>query len=143
MSNSASQFVKGFGSQISYATITAGVAGTYTKVAQTVDLDSPTPEVGDIKITNNDSPNNSHEYAPGLIEPGDMDFEVVYVKTMHETVLNMVGDGNIYSFQETFADSSTCTFTGYWKSAGVTGKTEDSALSGKLKIKLASKPVWA
>lgn len=143
MSGTASQFVKGFGSSIAYATITAGVVGTYTKVVQTVDVSSPMPEVGDIKVTNNDSPNNTHEYAPGIVEPGDVEYQCVYYKSGHETLLGFVGNGIIYSWQETFADGSTCTFPGYLKSAGVEGKTEDDALKGKLKVKLTGAPVWA
>jgi hypothetical protein len=145
----ASQYTVGFGSYISYATETVGLGtsssstGSYTKIAQTIDLNSPMPEVGDIKITNNDSPNNTHEYAPGLIEPGTLEWEVVYVKSTFETIYAFLGNNSIYSFQETFSDGSVCTFSGYWKTLGVEGKTEDDALKGKMSIKLTSKPVWS
>jgi hypothetical protein len=146
MSGTASHYVIGFGSQIAYATITSGTVGTYAIVAQTLDISSPMPEVGDIKITNNSSPNNTHEYGVGgLIEPGDTEYEVVYYKTGHETLLNMCGNGVLYSWQETFTDTpaSVCTFPGYIKSAGVEGKTEDDALKGKIKIKLTGAPIWS
>ena len=142
--NNASSSVVGFGSQIAYATITSGNAGSYTMVAQTQDISSPEMEVGDVKTTNNSSPNNSHEYRPGLTEPGEVEFDVVYFKTGHQTLLGMCGNGIIYAWQETFSDTpaSICTFPGYVKSSKVEGKTEDDALKGKLKIKLTGPCVW-
>ena len=141
---SASQSVIGFGSTIKYAAITGGTPGSYTKVMQTVDISSPTPEVGDVKVTNNDSPNNSHEYAVGgLIEPGQVDWEVVFFASEHLTLLQMNGDGIIRSWQELFPDGTTCTFPGYVKSAGVEGKTENEALKGKVTVKITGPVVWA
>jgi hypothetical protein len=146
---SASVYTLGFGSFISYATITAGTPGTYTKITQTRDVNSPMSEVGDVKVTNNDSPNNCHEYAPGLIEPGDIEWDCVFTKTQFETVSAFLGNGIVYSFKETFpVDSAagtapTCTFPGYFKSIGVESKTEDEAVIAKFKVKLTGLPVWA
>lgn len=149
----SSQASSGFGSTISIATyqISNGSIGTYAKVIQTIDLDSPAPEPGDIKVTNNDSPtggnpNGCQEYMPGMTEPGELEFEAVYWKAAHQTqLMNKVGDGNIYAWKETFNDAAAtiCTFTGYLKQASITGKTENDALKGKVKIKLTGPVVWS
>ena len=145
MPTNFSSGVVAYGSIISYATFTnmsSGTVGTYNKVAQSVDLDSPLPEVGDINLTNNDSPNNTKEYFPGMVEPGDLDFDVVFFASAHVPILNMVGNQIIYSWKETFTDGTTCVFPGYVKSAGVTGKTENEALKGKIKVKLTGAAVY-
>ena len=65
-------YTVGYGSQIYYGTRGGTPA---TKVAQTRDIKGPSPEVGDVKLTNNDSPNNTKEYGPGMLEPGEVDWE--------------------------------------------------------------------
>ncbi len=144
-----SGFVYGFGSNISYGTLnaTTGAIGTYLLIAQSIDINTPIPEVGDIKLTNNSSPTGgnpagAHEYAPGMTEPGDVEWDVVYVKAKHEAVNALVGNGLLYSFQEAFPDGTIYTFPGYFKSAGIEGKTEDGALMGKMKAKAASPGAW-
>lgn len=140
---SASNYTLGYGSTISIAPIAGGTVGSYVAIAQTVDLNSPASEVGDVNITNNDSPNNTKESVPGMIEPGDLEFEVVYVKAQFQTLAGYRGDGNIYSFKETFPDGAVCVFPGYIKKLSLEGKTEDDALKGKITIKLNGKEVWS
>lgn len=139
---SASVYTVGYGSILSYATLTAGVAGSYTAIAQTVDLTGPDPEVGDINVTNNDSPANTKEHAPGMIEPGTMDFELIYKKAVTTTLYGMFGDGNVYGFKETYPDGSTWVFQGYLSKFGMETKTEDQAIKNKITIKLTNKPAF-
>ena len=142
MPTNYSSGVIAYGSTISYATITAGTVGSYTKVAQSVDIDSPVPETGDINVTNNDSPNNTKEYVSGMLEPGELDYDLVFFASAHVAILQMAGNGVIYSWKELFTDGTTCTFPGYVKSAGLTGKTENEVMKGKIKIKLTSGVTW-
>jgi hypothetical protein len=148
MSENQSGYALGFGSAISYALLTAGTyntpSGAYTLVAQTLDLMTPKPETPKIKVTNNQSPNNSHEYAAGgLTEPGDTEFDVIFVKSEHLTLLQMQGNGIIYSWKETFLDGTNYTWPGFVASASVETKTEDEANKGKLKIQAASAGFWS
>jgi hypothetical protein len=143
-----SSFTQGYGSSISYAatTYSAGVysvSGSYTKIAQSMDLQSPEDEVGDIKITNNDSPNNSQEYRPGMLDPGEMDFELIYTPAEHLTLHTICGDGNVYAFKEIFADGSNFVWFGWVKKIGVETKTENEAVKSKVTIRTATKPVFA
>jgi hypothetical protein len=138
----ASIYTPGYGSTLAYAVITGGSPGAYNHIGQSVDLGGPSPEVGDIKVTNNDSPNNTHEYGPGMIEPGVIEFELVYESTVLEALYALFGNGIIYSFQETFPDNSYWTFTGYFKKFGTETKTEDDAIKNKISIKVTGKPVF-
>lgn len=134
--------VKAFGSTLAYATITSGTVGTYTQIAYTEDLKSPDIEVGDIKITNNSSPDNTHEYMPGLIEGGTVEHDIVYTTSVAATLYGLCDATTIYSWQETYPDGATFVWTGYVKGFGIEGKTDDGDLKNKMKVKVCSKPVF-
>jgi hypothetical protein len=127
----------GFGSILAYADTEAG---PYTEVAQTVDLPMPEPEIGDVKITNNDSPNNAHEYLAGggLEEPGEFEFDVVYKKSECALLYAMKAARENKWWKETFPDGSYCKFPGYIKKLGGETKTEDDAIHNTITIKLTT-----
>jgi hypothetical protein len=141
------QYTAGYKSIIEMAptTVSGGVytPGTYVKIGQSKDIKGPSPEVGEIKLTNNDSPLNTKESAPGMIEPGDISFQVIYTPTGFNTLYAAFGDGNIYSFREVFADGSGFTSLGYLKKTPVETKTEDEANVINVEVKLTSKAVFA
>ncbi|HEV7299256.1 MAG TPA: phage tail tube protein [Tepidisphaeraceae bacterium] len=129
---------KAYGSKIAVSATDA----SYVDIAQTVDLAGPSPEVGEISITNNDSPDNCKEYLPGMIEPGELEFEIVYEKEQCADLYAMFGDDIVYFWRETYPDGSTWKFKGFLKSFGTEGETEDGALTNTISIKLTSKPVY-
>lgn len=135
----ASTATKGYGSILAHATT---FAGTYTAIAQTVDLAGPEPEVGDINVTNNDSPSNTKEYIPGMIEPGEQDFEVIYKKAEAAILAGMLGDGIVYFWRETYPDGSKWEYPAYMKKIGTEAPTEDGAIRNSITLKLTSKPVF-
>jgi hypothetical protein len=139
---SASQYTPGFGSKVFYAPSVSGAAGTYVEISQTRDIKGPDSDVGDIKVTNNSSPNNTREYGPGLIEPGTIGWEVVYKDTAYTTLMTMLGDGAIYWWKEVFTDGSTIVGPGYLKKAPLVSKTEDEAIVINVEVKLSGKAVW-
>ena len=139
---SASKYTPGFGSKVEYATNTGGVAGTYNKIGQTRDIKGPDSEVGDIKVTNNDSPDNTKEYGPGMIEPGTIGWDLVFSDTVYNTLYGLFGDGNIYFWKETFTDGSTIVAPGFLKKAPITTKTEDEANVVVVEVRLTGKPVF-
>lgn len=142
MPYTASKYAAGFNSKVWYATNTAGTAGTYTALAQTMDIKGPDSEVGDIKITNNDSPTNSKEYAPGLTEPGTMSWNLVYRDDAYATLLSMFGNLSTYFWKEVFSDGSTWVGIGYIKKAPLVTKTEDEANTVEVEIKLVTTPTF-
>lgn len=138
----STKYSPGFGSKLYYATNTAGTPGTYNAIGQTKDINGPDSEVGDIKITNNDSPSNCRESAPGIMEPGSISWDLVYSDTVYATLMGIFGDGNIYFFKETFTDGSYIVAPGYLKKAPIKTKTEDEANMVNCEAKLTGKPVF-
>lgn len=139
---SASLYTVGYASKLYVALITGGTPGTYAAIAQTKDLTGPEPEVGKINITNNDSPNNTKETAPGMIAPGDMEFELVYSKAQAATLYGYFGDGNSYAWREVYPDGSKWEFNGFLSKFGSETKTEDEAIMNKVTITIQNKPVF-
>ena len=136
----ASSATLGFGSQLFFGPA-AGPAAT--KVAQTVDLSGPEPEVGEVEVTNNDSPDNTREYLPGLIEPGSLDFEVVYSTAQAQTLYGLVGDGLVHSWRIGYPDGSAFNFLGFVNKFGIEAPTEDEKISNTVGIKLTAKPTFS
>ena len=128
----------GYGAQLGYGTD----GNSYTSILQTVDLGGPEPEVGAVGITNNDSPDNTKEYMPGMVEPGEMEFEVVYKKSVCAAVYALHGDGVTYFWKLTYPDGSHWTFKGFVTTFGTEAPTEEGAMKNTVGIKLTNKPVY-
>ncbi len=128
----------GFGSQI-YKKASGDT--DFVKIAQSKDLKSPESEVAKVKITNNDSPTSpgpSQEYIPGMIDPGDMEFDWVYVKAQQKILYAHWAGRDIVQFKEVFPDGSGYTFGGFITKVTNESKTEDEAISGKVSIALTA-----
>jgi hypothetical protein len=123
-------------------TTNGNAVGSYVAVAQTKDLSGPEPEVGKVNVTNNDSPANTKETAPGMIAPGDMEFEIVYTKAQANTLYITFGDQNIYAWREVYPDGAAWTFLGFLSKFGTETKTEDESITNKITITITSKPVF-
>jgi len=128
----------GYGSTLAFSTDDT----TYTPIAQTVDLNGPEPEIGDVKVTNNDSENATHEHLPGLIEPGENEFKVVYAKAACNTLYTMFGTRTVYWWKETYPDGAFWKFKGYMKKFGTEAPTEDGAIMNTIGLKLTKKPTF-
>ena len=134
----SSDATPGYGAQLGYST----TGSDYTNIAQTVDLTGPEPEVGEVGITNNDSPDNTKEYMPGMIEPGTQEFELIYKKSVCNTLYGMFGNGITYFWKLEYPDGSSWTFKGFLKSFGTEAPTEDEAMKNTIGIKLTNKPTF-
>jgi hypothetical protein len=129
----------GFGSQIYQGLSADSIAN---KIAQSIDLKSPESEIPKVKITNNDSPANSHEYIPGLTEPGETEFEWVYTKTQQASLFALHDARTHCHFKEVFPDGSGWKFEGWISKVPVTTKTEDEAIHGTVTIILTSRALF-
>jgi len=138
----ATKYTVGYGSKVYYATNTAGTPGSYTVIGQTLDIKGPDSEVGDIKLTNNDSPYNTKEYAPGMVEPGTIGWEMVFDDTIHATLYALFGNQTLYFWKEVFTDGSTMVAPGYLKKLPITTKTEDEADMVSVEVKLTGLAVF-
>jgi hypothetical protein len=129
----------GYGSQLLYSTTEEG---SYSAIAQTVDLAGPEPEIGEVNITNNDSANATKEYLPGMIEPGEMEFEVIYKKDACNTLYTMFSGRTVYWFKLAYPDGSYWIFPGFLNSFGTEAPTEDEAIRNTIGIKLTALPTF-
>ena len=59
------------------ATAIAETVATWTKVGNTRDISGPSLSTNDVDVTNNDSENHFKEYIAGLIDPGEVTFDIV------------------------------------------------------------------
>jgi hypothetical protein len=135
-------YTLGYNGKFLMAPLSAGVPGTYVQVGQTKDLSGPEPEIGKVNVTNNDSPNNTKETAPGMINPGDQEIELIYRAGQANVLYATFGDGNFYGFKEIYADGSYWTFIGFLSKFGIETKTEDEANTNKFTVTLTTKPAF-
>ena len=133
----------GYNSQLFVAPITGTTIGTYTKIAQTRDISTPEEEIGDIDVTNNDSPDNTKEYRPGMIDPGSIDFEAVYESTQWLAICDMFGDGAVYAWKEVLADGMTALFKGWVSKRSIDTKTDNEADTTKFTVRTTGKTGYA
>ena len=107
-------------SQGSYLSVdlTVGQAGPYTKVPEIMKISGPGFSVGEIDVTNLDSPNNTKEYIPGLVDPGDLTAEMNWLPddTTHIALFNDVGSRTVRKWKITLSGTTkVITFSGYVK----------------------------
>ena len=91
----------GFGSQI----YVSPNGSTWTMVGQGKDLKSPEPDLAKVKVTNNSSPNRSQEYIPGIFDPGDLEFELVYESSVQTILAGYFAAATIVQWKEIFPDA--------------------------------------
>ena len=127
-----SNAVLGFGTKLNRGT---SAAGPFTSMAQSVDVKSPEPEVAKVKVTNNDSPNNSQEYIPGLFDPGDLELEVIYTPTVQAQWYADFAARSVQWYTVVFPDGSGWKFPGFVQKFGDETKTENEAIKAKVTVK--------
>src|SRR5579863_5676236 len=123
---SATPYTPAYGSQFFYSTDDS----TWTLLGYTADIDGASPERGEIKLTNNQSPNNAEEVEPGMLKLGDTTFDLVYsysALTAINAMLTVNAATTQYYFKELWVDNHGVTYAGFMKSAKESGKTEDGA----------------
>lgn len=127
----------GHGSSLSYGST---ATGSWTTIGMVEDIKVPEPEVDDVELTNQDSPNSYKEYIPGLIEGGQGEFDLIYNKTQQSTLYGIVG--TLQYFKIGLPDSSTMIWHGYLKKLGLEAPVGDKIASNGNIIKVTSKPTF-
>lgn len=117
------------------------VSGTnQTAIAQIRDLSGPSSEVDDIDISNTDSANRRREFIAGMVDEGEVSFDLVYQKGQHNTLKGLIGGNtttsNNDSFEVEFSDrtntsgtGSVFAFAGYGGGLGAEAPFEDKVTS--------------
>jgi len=133
---------------ITARTVTAtagGTAGTevFTTVAEVKSISGPNMQTQMIDVTHMQSDNNTREFLPSLIDPGEISFSVNWLpgNATHVSLKNDQKNRTKRNYQLVFTDTAATTyaFSGYITSIGITSAIED-VLQGDITVKLVSWP---
>lgn len=103
--------------------------GTFTNVAEVIDLTPPNTMTDDVDATHFESPNKFREYIPGLIEPGDCSFRINWIPndTTGARLMALRTSGEVLQHQVTWPNGVTWTFSAYVK-----GFEPDTPIDGRM-----------
>jgi len=131
-------------------TITPTAGGTdgtevFTEIAEVKSVSGPELGMGIIDVTNMQSPNNTREFLPSLIDPGEVSFDINLLggSVAHKALKTDMEARTRRNFQLVFTDAngSYLAFAGYLVGFGFSASIEE-ALSASLRIKVTSTPTW-
>lgn len=127
------------------------ISSVYTAVAQVRDINGPNMSRDTIEVTSRDSTGQAREYLAGLLENGEVTFDLVYDPdtTTHSAsasggLITLLAAGTSNNFRVSFADTTatTATFAGL-----VTGFQPKMPLNGAqtadVTIKVSGQITWA
>lgn len=135
--NTASQPVDGLGTmwEIATYTVSAGVVtiGTYSQVANLVDIKPHSVSVGKIK-TSTHSTTGSNTYRPmGLGEPGESEVACLYDKTAYGVLAGYVHNKTPLAHRFTYKDAATDVTLGFISDLKVVTPMEgDATIEAKI-----------
>lgn len=133
---------------ITARTVTAtsgGAAGVevFSNVAEVKSISGPNMQTQIIDVTHMESDNNTREFLPTLIDPGEISFTVNFLpgNTSHSNLKLDQKNRTKRNFKLVFTNSAATTysFAGYVTSIGITAEIE-SVLEASITIKLTSWP---
>lgn len=105
----------GYGTKFSYS---EDGGSTYTEIANVQKIKPPDEEVNDVKKTGLNSPDRTHEYKPGLIEPGLVEITLYFKASVTDTLYGLRLREDL-TFRITYPDGnstgSKLDFDGYMK----------------------------
>ena len=130
--------MKGYGTQIQVE-----ISSTYTKIAAVVDATPPQRTRDDIESTSFDTPDEYKDYEPGLKEPGEFSFNVIYDPdaATHEHLADLFESGDTANFRIVLPSGKRKTFPGYCKGIGTQQITPNALVTQQLTIKVKGKVV--
>jgi hypothetical protein len=144
------QAIIGYGSKLKVDT--SGGSTYATEVGQVEEANLPDIAQTDVKMSHLQSPNRYHEYRPGMVEPGEFKFKILFEKNQYSALLGYLNTGlpaanTPYAWKWIFSDGASeagcsyMTFTGHVKSMGAAIPMDDK-VSCDVTIKVTGKPVF-
>lgn len=103
-------------------------------------VSAPEIEVSDVNITHLASSNGFKEWASGLGDGGEVEFEIQYGKAQVATLYGYIR--TTQAFTLTFPDGSTWTGNGHIKKLGGGKVEEDDIIKNSVTIKVTGKPTF-
>lgn len=131
------------GHTTSLSSNTAGSVATtssWVLLSEIKNVSGPAPDVTDVEVTNLESPNFTKEFIPGLINGGEVSFDVSYFKTACATVYGLIRTSTAWKI--ILPDTSTWTWDGYIKHFGVEQIESETELKNSVTIKVQTKPIF-
>lgn len=131
-------------------TVTPTASGTdgaevFTEIAEVKSVSGPELSMGVIDVTNMQSTNNTREFIPSLIDPGEVSFDVnlLGASATQKALKTDMEARTKRNFQLIFTDAngSYLAFSGYIVGFGFSASIEE-ALSASLRVKVTSTPTW-
>lgn len=117
-----------------------------TTVAQVVSVSGIDLNVDTIDVTTHDSANATREFVMGLIDAGEITFEIVYDpdNATHTALRTDLAARTSATYTLTFTDTSPAiaTFTAYVTRFAITAAA-DGALMANATLKVSGLPTWA
>lgn len=96
-----------------------------------------------IDVSAHDSPDNSKEFVPGMVDPGEVSMTINWdsAEATHQDVRDDIYVDSVRTYRIEEPDGSTVTFDGF-----VTGfenaRPVDDKLTADITMKVTGKPVW-
>ncbi|HKQ02635.1 MAG TPA: phage tail tube protein [Actinomycetes bacterium] len=143
--NTPTQAKIGYGTRLACEFTT----GVYTDVAEVVTIGPPQPVADDVKVTNQDSPNRTHEYISGMIEAGEASMTLNWLPndpTQDETTgllaLSISGATKNWRITTPHTPPLIWTFPGYVKAFKPAIPTE-GAMTSEVTLKVTGASTFA
>jgi hypothetical protein len=115
---------------------------TYTAIAEVLDVTMPETTTEKVKVTSYDTDDKQHEYIPGWRDGSDVDVEVIYFKTLHNTLKGFADARAIKFWKITYPDGSSDAWKGFITKFGGGSVPMDDKLVTKMSINLNNKVTY-
>ena len=119
----------------------------FTTIAEVKDITGPGLEADTIEVTNHSSPGAWREYIAGLLDAGEVTFDVNYLPgdATHDATTGLQANllaRSVDSYRLTWPTADTVTFPAF-VTGFETGAPVDDALSASVTLKVAGEPTFA
>jgi len=109
------------GTRVYYANVGSGV---YTEIGDVESVDAGKIKRASIKTTNVNPTDKFHTKRKGMKDNDAMKAVIFYAKTLHNTLLSMFNDDNLYDWKFELSDGSTIVRTGFMSEFEVVPKAD-------------------
>lgn len=124
---------------------TAPASGTYVTVAEAKSISGPTFEAEEVDVTNHDSPGDFREFIRGLVDPGELTFEINYQpdNAEHQQLFDDLKNGTKRNYKILWSQMTPTQyqmdFEAFVRSMPITNPV-DNVLSAEVTLRVTGQP---
>ena len=115
---------------------------TYIEVAEVTSITWPGYSRDAVEVTHLNSDDQFREYVPGLMDAGEVTFELNYVPLVSDVIIAALTAASIGQFKITAQGGVNCVFRGIVTSYQGQSPVDDR-MTASVTIKVTAKPTWA